>query len=259
MMLFSIVTVCFNSAKTIRQTFDSVLQQECFDYEYIVVDGASSDGTVDIIKEYEPKFAGRMRWISEPDTGIYNAMNKGIRLAGGEFVAFIGSDDYYEPHAFKKMAAAIQANPDFNIYYGIVRTLQPQNDKLEHMLVRHSHLFITGFSLMHQGVFTSRKLMLDSGLFDESFRITADYDFFLRVFLNNTGLFFPVDDIIAAYRQTGVSASAALRRSTNTEYWRVQFKNHRITLKQFRIRLLQGNIAWCKQMIRSCFKKILGM
>ena len=100
-MLFSIITVCFNSAKTIRQTFDSVLQQQCKDYEYIVVDGASTDGTVDIIKEYEPKFEGRMRWISEPDKGIYDAVRKGFAMSSGEVLAWIGSDDVYMPNAFK--------------------------------------------------------------------------------------------------------------------------------------------------------------
>jgi glycosyltransferase involved in cell wall biosynthesis len=85
----SIITVIYNSELTIRDTFDSVLAQTYSDIEYIVVDGFSNDNTVDIIKEYEPKFKGRMHWISEPDKGLYDAMNKGIRMATGDVIGII--------------------------------------------------------------------------------------------------------------------------------------------------------------------------
>lgn len=77
-MKISIITVTYNSARTVRDTMESMLRQSYADYEYIVVDGASKDNTVDIVREYEPRFEGRMRWISEPDKGIYDAMNKGL-------------------------------------------------------------------------------------------------------------------------------------------------------------------------------------
>ena len=80
-MTISIITATYNSAKTVRDTFESVLGQTYKDIEYIVVDGASKDETVAIIKEYEPRFEGRMRWVSEPDKGIYDAMNKGLQMA----------------------------------------------------------------------------------------------------------------------------------------------------------------------------------
>ena len=82
-MTISIITATYNSASTVRYTFDSILSQTYHDIDYIVVDGGSQDGTVDIIKEYEKRFDGRMRWISEKDNGIYDAMNKGIRMAKG--------------------------------------------------------------------------------------------------------------------------------------------------------------------------------
>ena len=85
-MIITIITVAYNSNSTIKDTMDSVLNQVCKDYEYIVVDGASKDGTLDAIEEYVPKFDGRMRYISEPDKGIYDAMNKGIGMAQGENV-----------------------------------------------------------------------------------------------------------------------------------------------------------------------------
>ena len=110
-MFFSIITVCFNSAKTIRQTFDSVLSQSYKDYEYIVVDGDSTDDTLDIIREYEPHFEGRMRWISEPDNGIYDAVRKGFAMAKGEVFAWIGSDDIYMPNAFANVEKIFEHYP----------------------------------------------------------------------------------------------------------------------------------------------------
>ena len=87
-MKISVITATYNSAATLRNTMESILRQGYTDYEYIVVDGASKDATVDIIREYEPRFEGRMRWVSEPDKGIYDAMNKGIAMATGDAVGF---------------------------------------------------------------------------------------------------------------------------------------------------------------------------
>ena len=94
-MKISIITVTYNSAATVRNTIESVLKQEYNNYEYLVVDGGSKDNTVDIIKEYEPKFGGKMHWISEKDKGMYDGINKGIRMATGDVVGIINSDDFY--------------------------------------------------------------------------------------------------------------------------------------------------------------------
>ena len=88
-MKFSIITISYNSGKTIERTIKSVLAQSYTDFEYIIVDGASKDDTMDIVKRYEPLFEGRMEWVSEPDNGIYDAMNKGIKLAAGKWINFI--------------------------------------------------------------------------------------------------------------------------------------------------------------------------
>jgi glycosyltransferase involved in cell wall biosynthesis len=85
-MKITLITVCYNSVVTIRETIGSVLKQTYLDIEYIIVDGNSEDGTLDITKEYEPLFKGKMHWFSEPDTGIYDAMNKGIKMANGAII-----------------------------------------------------------------------------------------------------------------------------------------------------------------------------
>ncbi len=94
-MLVSIITATYNSETTIRDTIESVLSQTYRNIQYIIVDGASKDNTMSIVKEYEPRFAGRMQWISESDNGIYDAMNKGIAMATGDVVGILNSDDFY--------------------------------------------------------------------------------------------------------------------------------------------------------------------
>ena len=94
-MRISIVTVTWNSAATLRDTIESVLKQDYPNLEYIIADGLSKDETVNIIKEYEPKFNGRMKWFSEKDKGMYDAMNKGIKMATGDVVGIINSDDFF--------------------------------------------------------------------------------------------------------------------------------------------------------------------
>lgn len=94
-MTISLITVTYNSGNTLFSTLQSVLSQTHLDIEYIIVDGVSKDHTIDVLKEYEPKFNGRLRWISEPDKGLYDAMNKGIRMATGDVVGILNSDDFF--------------------------------------------------------------------------------------------------------------------------------------------------------------------
>ena len=94
-MKISIITASYNSGKTIRHTVESVLRQTYPDFEYIVVDGGSTDNSIDIVKDYQVAFKGRLKWISEKDKGIYDAMNKGIRMATGDVVGILNSDDFY--------------------------------------------------------------------------------------------------------------------------------------------------------------------
>src|SRR5690242_18447201 len=122
----SIVTVCFNSAKTIADTIESVLNQDYKPHEYILVDGASTDRTVQIIKTYEDVFRERgisYLYISEPDRGIYDAMNKGIAMATGELIGIVNSDDWYEKDALNLISSRYEstANRSKTVFYGIIR------------------------------------------------------------------------------------------------------------------------------------------
>ena len=94
-MKVSVITATWNSGKTLCTTLDSVLSQSYPDIEHIIVDGGSTDNTMEIVREYEPRYNGRLRFISEPDKGLYDAMNKGIRMSTGEVVGILNSDDFY--------------------------------------------------------------------------------------------------------------------------------------------------------------------
>lgn len=162
-MKISLITVTFNSDITLRDTIHSVLSQIYPNIEYIIIDGASKDNTVEIIKEYEPLFNGCMHWISEPDKGLYDAMNKGIRMATGDIVGIINSDDFYHrTDIISKVAEAFQ-DESVEAVYGDVRFVSPNNlDKTVRYYSSKNfspYLFRYGFMPAHPTFFTDRKSM----------------------------------------------------------------------------------------------------
>ena len=117
-MKISIITASYNSGKTIRHTVESVLRQTYPDFEYIVVDGGSTDNSIDIVKEYQVAFKGRLKWISEKDKGICDAMNKGIRMATGDVVGILNSDDFYTDENVLQTVADNFMNHSVDAVYG---------------------------------------------------------------------------------------------------------------------------------------------
>lgn len=209
-MLFSIITVCFNSEKTIERTIKSVLEQSCRDFEYILVDGASTDRTLDIIREYEPLFEGRMKLISEPDKGIYDAMNKGIGAAKGELIGIVNSDDYYEKDALEKIAAAYQGY-EYTIVYGLVRSVI---DGKEVMVFLKNHEFLEKDMITHPSCFITKKLYERFGVYSLKYPYSADYEFMLRVKKEKEVKFIETYDIITNFSRGGVSNSVKGYRDT---------------------------------------------
>lgn len=203
MTKISIITVCYNSSKTIRKTFDSVLHQTYPHIEYIVVDGLSTDGTVEIIKEYEPLFDGRMRWVSEKDSGIYDAMNKGIRMAEGELIGIINSDDYYEPDAAECMVNAMTGDK-YQILYGAMRTWK---DGVEESISISSHRFLRDRMINHPSCFVTKAVYEDFGYYDTRYSSVADYDFMLQMSGQKEVVFKPVYRIIANFTLGGMCST----------------------------------------------------
>ncbi len=125
-MKITVITSTFNSSGTLRDTFNSILRQTWQDFEYVVVDGGSTDGTVEIIREYEKRFGGRLKWISEPDKGIYDAMNKGLRMATGDVVGILNSDDFFSSNDALSTVARVIEGVDAvygDVHFAKMRTL----------------------------------------------------------------------------------------------------------------------------------------
>lgn len=198
---FSIITVTYNSSKTVAQTIKSVLGQTYKSFEYILVDGASKDGTVDIIKHYA-KMDSRIRFISEPDHGIYDAMNKGIKMATGDVIALLNSDDFYEPDALANIVENIPRKENF-VVYGMVRFLKNER---EDSVILNSHNSLPERMIMHPACFVS-KSVYGKYQYDTAYKSAADYDLFLRLYYDNDIMFIPVYKIIANFRLGGMSGS----------------------------------------------------
>lgn len=202
--LCSIVTVSFNSERTIAKTIESVLNQTYKNIEYIVIDGNSSDRTMEIVRNYEPLFEGRMKWVSEPDQGIYDAMNKGIYMASGELIGIINSDDYYENSAVEDMVKAMSDAP-YQIIYGAIRTLK---DGKEKCISINSHIFLKECMIGHPACFITKQLYDELGVYDTQFISAADYDFMLRMIENPDVHFQPVYKLIANFVIGGTCTSS---------------------------------------------------
>ena len=211
-MKISIITTSYNSARTLRDTMNSVLRQGYTDYEYIVVDGASKDGTVEIIREYEPQFKGRMRWVSEPDRGIYDAMNKGIAMATGDVVGLLNSDDFYTSDDILATVAREFSRVDApDAIYGDVHYVD-ESDITRVVRYYSSREFtrkrmIMGYMPAHPSFYVRRDCYKKFGSFDTSYRVAADFENLLRlIFVNKIRIKYIAKDFVTM-RMGGASSS----------------------------------------------------
>lgn len=200
--LVSIITVTFNSEKTIKDTIESVLEQNYKNIEYIIIDGKSTDKTLEIVKSYESQFGGRLYYISEPDNGIYHAMNKGIKKAKGELIGIINSDDWYEEDAVENAVSAYNSNVNA-VIYGILRMYK--NDKL-YFLKSYTHHFLSEQMIQHPTCFVPKKIYERYGMFDESFKVSADFEFMNRIKSKNVN-FIQLEKVMANFRMGGISSN----------------------------------------------------
>ena len=184
-MKVSIITVTYNSAQTLVDAMKSVLEQTYHDIEYIIVDGASTDSTIDIIRQYELQFKNRLKWISEKDDGIYDAMNKGIQLATGDVVGVLNSDDYFtSSDVIARMVAAFRDGAD--AVYGDVHFIHDgePNKCIRYYSSKHFRPFWLRFGFMpaHPSFYCRRGVYERAGYYKTDYAIGSDYEMMVRLF-----------------------------------------------------------------------------
>jgi glycosyltransferase involved in cell wall biosynthesis len=198
--LISIVTVVFNREHEIESTIRSVLDQTYQDFEYLVIDGGSKDGTVELIKKYSSSIN---YWISERDKGIYDAMNKGARAATGEWIIFMNAGDlFYNSSVLENCASILKSSSDKLMVYGDAEIISGEH---KHVQYQHDrHLDLTK-SIIHQSTFV-RRVYLQENPYDTRYRVMADYDNLLKVSVLSPDKCVHVNEIICRYDKTGVSS-----------------------------------------------------
>lgn len=210
--LISIIVAVFNGRATLQQCIDSVAQQTYPNKELIVIDGGSKDGTVDLLRTNQERIA---YWISEPDSGIYNAWNKGLVQAKGEWICFLGADDYlWDSQVLARLAVQLEKiPPDIRVAYGQIMKLSVEGKELYSEgdpWPEAKKRFGQYMSIPHPAVMHRRSLFERHGKFDESFRIAGDYELLLRELKTGDAVFIP--GIIT----TGVRAGGISMLSENT-------------------------------------------
>lgn len=229
--LFTIITISYNSSATIERTIKSVLSQTISDFEYIIVDGASTDTTLDIVKKYEPLFEGRLHWQSEPDKGIYDAMNKGIGRSSGQLVGIVNSDDWLEPDALQKVFDAYQRNncDDNTLYCGGIKLISRKDEKKMPVNLakfrRQAPLYVMA-GVRHPGVFVPKSVYDKYGIFNSQLRMSADQDFILRCYYKGVS-FNDINAIISNMAEGGLSTGGGKKA------WLMAIADREIMLKNF--------------------------
>lgn len=245
-MKISIITVAYNAASTIRDTIETVLNQTYQDIEYIVIDGFSKDNTVGILKEYEPLFHGRMKWRSEKDEGLYDAMNKGIAMATGEVVGILNADDFYTKSDVIEKIMEVFKTEDYaavtgNLYFVNSNNL---NKAVRYFSSKYCKPKYFGLALFpaHPTFFVRKKYYDSLGLYDKSFEIGADLDLMIR--------FLKVNNLPYKYLDFDMVVMRTCGKSTNMKA--KLFGNNRDIIKAYKKNNL--NVNYVRMYFRYIFR-----
>lgn len=237
----TIITINFNNVEGLKSTFRSVLNQSYTDFEYIIIDGGSKDGSIALIQSFQNKFQDqkrnvRFKWTSESDTGIYNAMNKGILKSTGEYCLFLNSGDYLADDSVLENVFKLSLTKD--VIYGNLITISKGN-VIGKIKGKDTITFLDIYSsnIKHQASFIRRDLFEKLGLYDESLKISADWAFFLKSIGINRASFQYMDIDIAFFDSNGMS-------NNNPEFCR---KEARIIIDQFIPKLMQEDYTLLKK------------
>lgn len=225
-MKISIITVCYNCANSLINTLHSVLNQTYQHLEHVVVDGGSSDGSAELLQRVEPLFCGKLRWISEPDNGIYDAMNKGLKLATGEVVGFLNADDVYrQPDSLQRISKAFSEHPETEAVHANLQFINEEGKVARRWAGRpyRSGAFQKGWMPAHPTFYCRKSCYDQYGGFDCNIGTAADFELMLR-FIEKHHIrtrFIPQD--LISMRLGGVSTAG----------WRAVLRNTRLNRRAF--------------------------
>jgi len=240
--LISIVTVVYNGGKYLENTIQSVINQTYPNVEYIIIDGGSKDESVDIIRKYEDKID---YWVSEKDTGIYDAMNKGISLCNGEIIGIINSDDYFNSKdVFTSIVNSYHLH-NFDIYSAGANKIDYDSGTIIKTIMPNLNLLIFSMTLAHPGTFIKKSIYKHFGLYDTSYLIAADYDLLLKNKIQKSNFFLDFE-AIANMRTGGISDTNIL-----------QSKKERYLIRKKNLNKLQFLFTQIIIEIRAVLKKIM--
>ena len=230
-MKISVITATWNSAGTLCDTMESVLSQTYPDIEHIIVDGGSTDETMRLVREYEPRYGGRLRYVSEPDKGIYDAMNKGIGMATGEVIGILNSDDFYtSPDTVETLAGELERN-HVDAVYGDIHYV---DDKDLDKCVRYYSSagfrrwkMLLGFMPAHPSFYCRKEVYERFGLFSTSYKVAADFENLLRlIYVGKISVKYIPKDCVTM-RTGGASTSGlASHRQILADHVRAYRENH---------------------------------
>ena len=201
-MKLSIITINFNNRDGLQKTINSIVNQSFKDFEWIVIDGGSTDGSRELIKQYADHIA---YWVSEPDKGVYNAMNKGIKMAKGEYVNFMNSGDAYASATI--LEEIFSASHSADVLYGYMMRggVDGEVNNLSMMKPNLSWIDFYRDGLPHQSTFIKRCLFDQYGLYDESLKAVSDWKFFVKAFVYHKATSEFIPKKVAVYAEGGIS------------------------------------------------------
>lgn len=202
-ILVSVLTPCYNSVKTIEKTLECIEKQTYQNIEYIIVDGGSTDGTLEVIEQHRSRLPKEFTIISEKDNGIYDAMNKGIGLAKGQLIGIVNSDDWYEEDTIEQVVKHYQGNL-CEVVYGMQRTYLNGREKATFI---YHHDFLPEQMITHPTCFVTKETYKELGVFDLKYRSAADYDLMLRFYKSKKVVFTPIYQVLSNFQLGGMSSS----------------------------------------------------
>lgn len=218
-MKITVITIAYNAAETIEATIQSVINQDYKNLEYIIVDGASKDNTLDIVRKYDSHIS---KIVSEPDTGVYDAMNKGLDLATGDVIAILNADDTYaHPQVLSRVVEALEASDADSCYGDLIYVDRTQADKTTRTWISGPYKkesFLNGWMPPHPSFFAKRKLYQDYGVFNTQLKTSADYELMLRFLFRYNATTVYINEVLVKMKVGGQSnASLKNRIKANQE------------------------------------------